>query len=406
MSEPLKHGVFTVSQVNRYIKRLLAEDALLSGVFIVGELSNVKPHGSGHLYFTLKDENAGISGVMFKSHAQGLTFEPQNGMKAVVGGYISLYEKTGQYQVYAEYMEPAGIGGLQAAFLQLREKLEAEGLFDPSRKRALPRYADTVAVITSPTGAVFWDITRIVRERNPGVKIIIVPAQVQGEGAAAALARAVKQVNAYGKADVIILARGGGSMEDLRPFNEEITARAVAASRIPVISAVGHETDFTICDFAADTRAPTPTAAAAMAVFSREDALRRVASLTEYLRRNTRVLFESYKNKYTALAARRCLKQPLELVYQRQAHIENLLKALTRSITERVAREKLRLGSQTALLEGKSPYAAWGRGFAAVSKINGEAVTSVGVLSEGERVNLRFKDGAAQADIARIKGVL
>jgi exodeoxyribonuclease VII large subunit len=392
----------TVSQINRYIKRLLTEDALLSGVFVIGELSNVKAHSSGHLYFTLKDASAAVNGVMFRSSAQSLPFAPENGMKTVVGGYISLYEKTGQYQLYAEYMEPAGLGGLQAAFLQLREKLTAEGLFDAARKKPIPAYASHIAVITSPTGAAMWDIIRTIRGRNPGVRITIAPALVQGANAAADIARALAAVNAWGRADVIILGRGGGSMEDLQPFNEEETARAVAASRVPVISAVGHETDFTIADFAADERAPTPTAAAVMAAYNLDDTQKQIYALTESMRRGVFSLLAARKQKLKNLTARRCMQKPLEPLLQRQVHLQTLVKTLDRLINERLARERSLLNHKSVLLERGSPYALWNRGFAAVRAASGNAVTSVGALAVGDRVAIHFKDGQAGADVACI----
>ncbi|MCL2528448.1 MAG: exodeoxyribonuclease VII large subunit, partial [Defluviitaleaceae bacterium] len=234
--------VFTISQVNRYVKQMLEADALLSGLYIEGEISNFNAHSSGHMYFTLKDAAAALSSVMFSKSAEKLNFAPKNGQKVIVFGRLSMYEKSGQYQLYAEHMEPAGIGGLQLAFAQLIEKLQAQGLFDEDHKKPIPAYPASVAVITSPTGAAVQDIIRVARERNPAIKLVIVPALVQGQDAAADLARALDDVNTWGMADVIIIGRGGGSIEDLWAFNEEITARAIAASNIPVISAVGHET--------------------------------------------------------------------------------------------------------------------------------------------------------------------
>ena len=249
--------IFTVGQINRYIRNLLENDFILSSLLVKGEISNFKAHSSGHLYFTLKDASGALSCVMFRQDAAGLPFEPENGMQVVVYGHVSLYEKTGQYQLYAEFLEPLGIGTLQVAFEQLKEKLAAEGLFDGDFKREIPKNPSCIAVITSPTGAAVRDIMQIVKRRDPNVKVAIFPTLVQGEQAAVDIVHSLKLVNEWGKADVIILGRGGGSMEDLWCFNDENVARAVFASEIPVISAVGHETDFTITDFVADMRAYT-----------------------------------------------------------------------------------------------------------------------------------------------------
>lgn len=398
----MRKQLFTVAQVNRYIKRLLEEDTLLSGVYVEGELSNVKPHSSGHLYFTLKDESAAINAVMFKSNARALAFEPRNGMKAVLFGYISLYEKTGQYQLYAEYMEPAGVGDLQAAFIQLRDRLQAEGLFEQTRKRPIPAYVCCVAVITSPTGAAVRDILRIIRNRNPAVKVVVAPALVQGAEAAADISRAIAEVNEWAGADVIILGRGGGSMEDLWAFNEEATARAVAGSAIPIISAVGHETDFTITDFVADLRAPTPTAAAAMAVFDRTEMLSHVQALKDILGKTTRGLLDRQRAAYRALTRSRFLQKPLEPVYQRQLYVQSLQKTADRLMRDRLAREKTALANREALLSKVSPYAAWKRGFAVVRAEQGTVLTSINALSLGETVTLQFQDGSANASVNQI----
>ena len=258
--------VFSVTQINRYIRELIEKDFILQSLWIKGEISNYKRHSSGHLYFTLKDEESAINCIMFRGNAQMLPFEPENGMEAVVCGYISIYEKTGQYQFYGELIQPVGIGALTAAYDRLKNKLEKEGLFDGDFKREICSKPETVAVITSPTGAAVRDIINIAKRRNKSVRIVVAPVLVQGENAAASIVNALKAVNNWGGADTIILGRGGGSIEDLWAFNEESVARAIFASDIPVISAVGHETDFTISDFVADLRAPTPSAAAELAV--------------------------------------------------------------------------------------------------------------------------------------------
>ena len=370
--------VFTVTQVNRYVKRMLEADALLAGVFIEGELSNFNAHSSGHMYFTLKDAGAAISGVMFKAHTASLNFEPKNGMKVIAFGQLSLYEKTGQYQLYVEIFEPAGIGALQLAFRQLSEKLQKEGLFDEERKRPIPEFVRTVAVITSQTGAVVHDIIRTIRGRNPAVKIVVVPAKVQGEGAAVDLALAIKFVNAQVDADTIIIGRGGGSIEDLWAFNEEILARAIAASKIPIISAVGHETDFTIADFVADMRAATPTAAAVAVVYDHGQVAGYIAHLHSQLAKNL-----------------------AENLHDKQAQLQFLLAQLTRHTKARLAREWQNLAHHEALLEKVSPYAAFKRGYALVRHEN-RLITSASGLVPGQPLNLTWADGTATAIIKEV----
>ncbi|MCL1883338.1 MAG: exodeoxyribonuclease VII large subunit, partial [Defluviitaleaceae bacterium] len=339
--------VFSVTQVNRYVKKLLDADALLAGIFVEGEISNYNAHSSGHLYFTLKDAGASISGVMFKSHAESLNFSLANGTKVIAFGRFGLYEKTGQYQIYVEFLEPAGKGGLQLAFEQLKNKLEAEGLFHESRKQAIPRFASTIAVITSPTGAAVQDIIRIIRERNHAIKIIVAPAIVQGENAAADIVRAIREVNEFGGADTIILGRGGGSIEDLWAFNEEIVARAISESAIPIISAVGHETDFTISDFVADLRAPTPTAAAQTAAYDLRQVLEYVLQL---------------KNELSEAISQN--------ISERDNAIKTELKFLSQSINERLANEWKILSHKEELLEKVSPYTIFKRGYALVQSEN------------------------------------
>lgn len=349
---------------------------MLAGIFIEGEISNLLAHSSGHRYFSLKDAASAISAVMFSSHGSTLTFAPKNGMKVIAFGRLSLYEKTGQYQLYVEFLEPAGVGGMHLAFAQLCEKLQAEGLFDESRKRPIPSYAKCIAVITSPTGAAVRDIIKIARERNPAVKLVIAPALVQGEGAAADIARAIGEVNAWGEADVIILGRGGGSSEDLWAFNEEVTARAVAVSGIPIISAVGHETDFTVTDFVADRRAPTPTAAAQMAVYSHREALATLQNVTADMHY---IVKECLKNRYN--------------------QTKTLLQDMTRFSQARLAHEQQGLAHREALLEKVSPYAVFARGLTFAKNGDGLPVTHAGMVKTGDAITLQWVDGAVKAKV-------
>jgi len=393
--------VFTVSQVNRYVKRVLEADALLAGVFIEGELSNFNAHSSGHLYFTLKDASAAISGVMFRSHTENLSFAPKNGMKVIAFGHLSLYEKTGQYQLYVEIFEPAGVGGLQLAFRQLSEKLQQEGLFDEARKRPLPAFAQTVAVITSPTGAAVHDIIRTIRERNPVTKIVLVPAKVQGEGAAVELVQALRDVNAWGGADVIVIGRGGGSIEDLWAFNEEILARAIASSNIPVISAVGHETDFTISDFAADFRAATPTAAATAAVYDYSQVVAHVAYLRD------RIVKRLHTHIPETLRAIDGMRTKLthnmkQCIHNRGGKTQQLLARLNHHTKSRLALEWQALSHHETLLEKVSPYAAFKRGYALVRTKDGVLVTAAKGLTSGQNLELAWADGHVMAVIEEI----
>jgi len=397
----LARQVFTVSQVNRYVKRMLDADALVAGIFIEGEISNFNAHSSGHLYFTLKDANAAISGVMFRAHTSNLNFEPKNGMKVIAFGQISLYEKTGQYQIYVEIFEPAGIGGLQLAFRQLSEKLQNEGLFDEGRKRQIPAFASTVAVITSPTGAVVHDIIRTAQGRNRATKIVIVPAKVQGEGAATDLAGRIRDVNTWGCADVVILGRGGGSIEDLWAFNEEILARAIAASKVPIISAVGHETDFTIADFVADKRAATPTAAAVAAVYDHRQVVGYVAGLRERITKdmNARIpdTFGVIQNLQTQLT-----KGLNAGLYNRLENTKSILDQLNQKSRDRLNKEWQNLNHNETLLEKVSPYAAFKRGYALVHAKDNVLVTSAKRLSVGQGLQLTWADGSVSATIDEV----
>ena len=369
--------VYTVGQVNRYVKNMLEADPLLAGVFIEGELSNFNAHSSGHLYFTLKDSQAAIGGVMFKSHAYNLEFEPKNGMKVIVFGQINMFEKTGQYQLYAEVFEPAGIGAKALAFRQLKDKLEAEGLFDPMVKKPIPQYIKTVAVITSPTGAAVQDIIRTIKNRNASTQIIVVPAKVQGEGAATELALAIKAASRL-KPDCIIIGRGGGSIEDLWAFNEEILARGIFACKVPIISAVGHETDFTIADFVADARAATPTAAAAMATFDHTQLAAYVKNLNQDL-------------GHSILAILQAKKEALQYsTHQLSTQVKNVLKNKTQQLYH-----------QQQLLEKVSPYAMFDRGFALVHS-GFEKITAITQLKKSQRLTLTFKDGMAEVVVDNI----
>ncbi|WP_418418385.1 exodeoxyribonuclease VII large subunit [Anaerotignum lactatifermentans] len=391
--------IFTVGQINRYIRNLLENDFILSSLLVKGEISNFKAHSSGHLYFTLKDASGALSCVMFRQDAAGLPFEPENGMQVVVYGHISLYEKTGQYQLYAEFLEPLGIGALQVAFEQLKEKLAAEGLFDGDFKREIPKNPSCIAVITSPTGAAVRDILQIVKRRDPNVKVAIFPTLVQGEQAAVDIVHSLKLVNEWGKADVIILGRGGGSMEDLWCFNDENVARAVFASEIPVISAVGHETDFTITDFVADMRAPTPSAAAELATTPLTERREAFHRLELRLERDVSALLTSCRRRLDLLKSRPVMERPLERIYRTMMDVEETQQRLDKEMTNRLMQRAERWQYLTNRLEAVSPLAVMSRGYVMAVTSSGKLLTSVKQAEVGDRVTLHLQDGKIETNI-------
>ena len=391
--------VFSVGQINRYIKNLLENDFILNSLLVQGEISNFKAHSSGHWYFTLKDAQGAISCVIFRQDAAQIPFVPENGMQVILAGHVSLYEKTGQYQLYGEFLQPVGMGALQIAFEQMKEKLAAEGLFDPDFKRELPAHVETIAVITSPTGAAVRDIIQIAKRRDPRVKIALFPTLVQGESAAEDIVKSLKLANSWGKADVIILGRGGGSMEDLWAFNEEIVARAIFASEVPVISAVGHETDFTIADFVSDLRAPTPSAAAELATVHLESIRMGVEELTERLTRDVQAVLTASKRRLDFLKERPVLKRPLERVQRTQVYLEEKERLLLRETMRKLEKKNMRLAAAGARLEAVSPFSIMQRGYAVAMDEKGVPVTSVLSAKEGQALQVRMKDGILETTV-------
>ena len=323
--------VYSVGQINRYIRNLFENDFVLNSFWVKGEISNFKAHTSGHFYFTLKDASASIQCVMFRQEAEMLPFLPKNGMFVAVCGAVSVYEKTGQYQIYTKWIEPIGIGNLALSFEQLKEKLATEGFFDKEYKREICEYPKCVAVITSPTGAAVRDVIKIKR-RNKSVKIAVVPVLVQGEYAPDSIVKGIKLANEWAKADTIILGRGGGSMEDLAAFNEESVAKAIFASEIPIISAVGHETDFTIADFTADLRASTPSAAAEIAVKNTEQLSERLHYAMEMLQNAFENTITQYKKRLETTTQHSVLKQPLTWVQYQKNNVEQMKKTIQKDI--------------------------------------------------------------------------
>lgn len=391
--------VITVSQLNRYVKSVLEGDRNLMAVYISGEISNFTNHyKSGHLYMSLKDEGALVKAVMFRGNASKLAFTPENGMKVIVRARVSLYEKDGAFQIYIEEMQPDGVGALQVAYEQLKAKLEKEGLFDPARKRPIPRYPGRVGVITSPTGAAVRDILNVLGRRFPLAQIVFVPVLVQGEGAPPQLVKAVETFNERRAADVLIIGRGGGSIEELWAFNDERVARAVAASTIPVISAVGHETDFTICDFAADLRAPTPSAAAELAVPDTRNLLGRLAQLQAISRQAVAHRLQTEQKRLTALRERRCLSTPLFYVEGQSMRLDYATRAFANAAQMQMTKADRRLVSLSGKLDALSPLKVLSRGYA-IPQHDGEVVKSVTAVAPGDALELRMSDGTLHCTV-------
>ncbi|WP_339281227.1 exodeoxyribonuclease VII large subunit [Paenibacillus sp. FSL H8-0282] len=334
--------VYSIKELNRYIRMKLDSDNLLSDVWIRGEISNFTHHGSGHMYFTLKDESSRIKAIMFASHNQRLPFIPKEGARVIARGNVTVYERDGQYQFYATHMQPDGIGSLYLAYEQLKSNLEKEGLFAEARKRSLPRFPKCIGVITSPTGAAVRDIVITLQRRFPQVAIVIYPVLVQGKGAAPSIVKAIGALNAMGEADVLIVGRGGGSLEELWAFNEEEVARAISASRIPVISAVGHETDFTIADFAADLRAATPTAAAELAVPHAGELAAQLRQLQQRLRQALQQRAQRGRERHSVLQRSLALAGPRRTLIQHTQRLDMLRVRLQRSADARLSRSRER----------------------------------------------------------------
>lgn len=395
--------VLSVSQLNRYVKSKLDADENLYNVFLTGEISNFTNHyKTGHFYFTLKDESAQVKAVMFKSNAARVKFQPQDGLRVIVRGRVSLYEAGGSYQVFVDDMQPDGAGALNLAFEQLKEKLEKAGIFDPAHKKAIPRYPQRIGVITSPTGAAIQDILKILGRRYPLAEVIFAPVLVQGEGAPEQVIAALQAFNCKSCADVLILGRGGGSAEDLWAFNDEKLAYAVYASEIPVISAVGHETDFTICDFAADLRAATPSAAAELAVPDAAEIRANVYALQNRLQRSVSSLLQNRRYAYTALTERGVLQNPslyFDALRMRTADLYRRFEALQTGLLQK---ERLRLSENAAKLQSLSPLAVLARGYAVASRADGSVVRSANALQSGETLRLRFADGTATCVVKEI----
>jgi exodeoxyribonuclease VII large subunit len=439
--------VYTVSDLTALIRDLLARN--FTDVSVQGEISNCRPATSGHIYFTLKDERAQVRCVFFKQQQRGMKFRPEDGLKVTVRGSLSVYEARGEYQIYVESVEPLGRGALQVAFEQLKKKLDAEGLFDPARKKALPLLPSRIGLITSPTGAAVRDVVRILKRRFPNVHLSLFPVRVQGEGAAEEIVQALAHFNRKRSADVILMVRGGGSIEDLWAFNEEKLARAIASSAIPVISGVGHETDFTIADFVADVRASTPSAAAELVVQTRREFDKHVADLRESLESLVRYRLLELSRRVHELAGRRGFRRPLDLLRQRRQRADELTSRLALGLRARlelsrkrlttahlriarfdfrakVAALRLRLEKQshdlgarierllrlkrerwqrlTLQIEERSPLKVLERGYAIATDTAGVALRDVNQVLVGDEVRIQLHRGRLTTEVKSKKG--
>ncbi len=392
--------IYTVSQLNRQSRLLL--ESRFSTVWVEGEISNFKHHSSGHIYLTLKDESAQIQAAFFSQYQRGLRFELKDGLKILAFCRVSIYETRGQYQLYIERVEPQGVGALQLAFQQLKEKLSKEGLFAEERKRSIPKFPKTVGVITSPTGAAIHDILNIVNRRFCGTHVLLYPVKVQGEGAAEEIAAAIKTMNERSEADVLIVGRGGGSLEDLWAFNEEPVARAVFGSRIPVISAVGHESDWTICDLVADLRAPTPSAAAELVVLSRLELEERLRGHKERLDLAISGIFERYQEQLSSLASSAAFRQPQYLLDQFTGRVDDLGRRMEGRVTNFIDSKSQIFQGIMGRLNALNPLAILERGYSVSFNEKGGIIKDVRQVSVGGVMRTRLRKGSLTSKVTAI----
>lgn len=389
----------TVSQLNNYIKTLVDRDEFLNNVYIKGEISNFKRHYTGHLYFTLKDGDSLIKCVMFKTYTSYLKFEPEDGMSVLILGTVAVYERDGVYQIYAKGMEVDGLGALHVAYEKLKQKLEAQGMFDEKNKKKIPMLPKAIGVVTSKTGSVVKDIINVTTRRFPNVNIKIYPAAVQGAGAAETIVKGIEYFNFVKNVDTIIIARGGGSLEDLWPFNEEITANAIFNSEIPIISAVGHETDFTISDFVADLRAPTPSAAGELAVPDINEVTWKIANIKRSLSTLLNKKTENMRQEYAKLMNSVVFKNPTGDIKRRILNVEGYSRRLESAIKLKNQNTKIALTKVISKLDGISPLKTLSRGYSIVEDVNGKVVKSVNDVKSEDEIKLILNDGTISAKV-------
>lgn len=388
----------TVSDLNQYMKNKIAEDEYLNNILVKGEISNFKNHYTGHMYFTLKDEKSLIKCIMFKSYAQKLNFMPKDGMKVFLFGGVSVFERDGVYQIYAKAMEQDGLGDLYTKYQELKNRLEERGLFDEEHKMLIPRMPKVIGVLTSQTGSVIRDIINVSTRRNPNVVIRLLPVPVQGEGAAEKIAEGIETMNRNKLADVLILARGGGSLEDLWPFNEEIVANSIYHSEIPIISAVGHETDFTIADFVVDLRAPTPSAAAELAVPDIYEVKEKIRTYQNRLRMGLIKKVQIMKLRYEKTMSSFVFKEPTRRVQENYIRIDNNVRKLENLMKAKQENEKAKYSELVVKLDAYSPLKTLARGYAITQK-EGKVIKTKAELKSGDMVDIRLTDGEVKAQI-------
>lgn len=396
-------AIHSVSEVNNFIKQLLASTPILSSIMVRGEISNFKCYASGHCYFTLKDASSALKCVMFRSRAQHLRFQPVNGLSVIASGNIAVYERDGVYQLYVDSLAPEGKGDLALAYEQLKNRLAAEGLFAKERKKALPKFPKKIGVVTSLSGAVLRDIYHVTKRRWPAVQLVLYPVQVQGEFSAKQVALAIEFFNTKYAVDVMIVGRGGGSMEDLWSFNEEVVVRAIAASKIPIISAVGHETDFSLADFAADVRAATPSQAAELAVPDRDELKRYVVRMQRQLAQMARRELNERRLRLQACQKNKLLQRPELLLADRRQRLDNLISKLRQCLDENITVKNHQLSLALEKLSVLNPAKTLQRGFALVEH-GGKIVTRVQEVKKGDKLQLTFSDGKVSvvaADLTR-----
>lgn len=396
----MESAVYSVKALTKEIKSIL--ESSFPRLWVEGEVSNFIRHSSGHLYFTLKDESSQVRCAMWKFRAGTLLFRPENGMQVLVEGDLQVYEKNGSYQLIAQQIQPAGMGSLQLAFEQLKKRLDNEGLFDDSRKRALPEYPETVGVITSPTGAAVRDILTVLQRRHPGIKIIFHPVRVQGEGSAREIASAIANLDRYGQAEVLIIGRGGGSLEDLWAFNEEVVARAIFSSTVPVISAVGHQTDFTIADFVADMRAPTPSAAAELAVKDRQELIGNLLYYREKITSTTQQQLTRRQQQIDQIASGVGFRRPQDLVNQSALRIDTLYDQLKLNSSYLLKTRRQNLEALARHLDNLNPGKVLQRGYSIVMK-DGKSLRTTENLQSGDRIKTRLANGSFDSLIEKIE---
>jgi exodeoxyribonuclease VII large subunit len=405
----VRHGgimfikVLTVTALNGYIKKAIDSDFILNNANVKGELSNVKIHTSGHIYFSLKDAFGKINCVMFKSQASKLTITPRDGMNVIIRGKVSVYERDGAYQIYCDYMEADGEGQLYLAFQNLKEKLEKQGLFDVAHKKNIPSLPMRLGIITSPTGAAIKDIINVATRRNLKINILIYPALVQGVNASEDIAQGVRYFNSLKNVDLIILARGGGSIEELWAFNEENLAREIYNSKIPIITGIGHETDFTIADFVGDYRAPTPSAAAEIAVKNLDQLNNEITALREQLLRTVKFKITKEYNKVNLLNKTLKVNSPLNYIVNQYIHIDNLKENLSYRLNTKLSLEKQKLSKFNALLHAHNPLNVLNKGYGILQNNKNEVISEISNLKNTNELKITLKDGSAEFKLSNLE---